>query len=260
MERGSSSATIHQGKHSAYHLTSLEEYARSTHVAYDRFALILTTPAGTDWPIREPEKRLSLRAGLPGAFVYDVSAHSLRNAKARGAPALERIPLAFASSWLVNSPASSKVLRRWALPPQFDVWIALVGSLEGPLTSPGEWGPAKALIGRLGDEPFLIEAVSKVLALLLPAVVPLMPEPARKFLLGESAGADADAFAKIADWFVRTTREHAEALNGIAASHEEVTLEGAQVLDRLLWFDSEGYRHFAGELQKDVPQAVPPET
>jgi hypothetical protein len=210
--------------------------------------MILTTPAGTEWHIREPKKKLSLRARLPGAFVYDVSAHCLRKAKARGAPAFERIPLAFASSWLVNSPASSKVLRRWALPPQFDVWIALVGALEGPLKSPGEWIPAKALLSRLGDEPFLVEAASKVLALLVPGVVPLMPEPARIFLLGGSARADGDAFATIADWFVQATRTHAEDLAAVAASHEEVTLDGPQVLDRLLWFDSEGHRHFPGEV------------
>jgi len=210
--------------------------------------MILTTPAGTEWHVLDPSKRLSLRAGLPGAFVYDMAAHSLRNAKARGAPALERIPLAFASSWLVNSPASSKVLRRWALPPQFDVWIALIGSLEGPLSSPGEWAPVKALIGRLGDEPFLIEAVSKVLALLVPQVVPLMPEPARKFLLGDSAGSDPDTFVRIADWFVQAVRANAAELDESAASHEEVTLEGAQVLDRLLWFDSEGHRHFPGKV------------
>ena len=149
---------------------------------------------------------------------------------------------------MVNSPASSKVMRRWSLPPQFDVWIALVGALEGPLESPGEWAPVKALVARLGDEPFLIEAVSKVLALLLPQVVPLMPEPARKFLLGDTAGADPDAFVQVADWFVRTTRQEAETLDEWAASHEEVTLEGGQVLDRLIWFDSEGYRHFEGEV------------
>jgi hypothetical protein len=210
--------------------------------------VILTTPSGTEWQIREPEKKLSLRARLPGAFVYDVSAHSLRNAKARGLPAMERIPLAFASSWLVNSPANSRVLRRWALPPQFDVWIALIGALEGPLANPGEWAPVKALVARLGEEPFLIEAVSKVLALLLPGVVPLMPEPAREFLLGESAGLDADVFVRISDWFVQTSRSHAEALDAVASSHVEVTLEGAQVLDRLLWFDSEGHRHFPGDI------------
>jgi hypothetical protein len=218
------------------------------HVAYDLTAMLLKTPGGSEWQIRDAEKRLSLRARLPGAFVFDVSANCLRNAKARGAPALERIPLAFSGSWMVNSPASSKVMRRWSLPPQFDVWIALVGALEGPLESPGEWAPVKALIGRLGDEPFLIEAVSKVLALLLPQIVPLMPEPARKFLLGDGAGADADAFVQIADWFVQTTRTEAATLDEWAASHEEVTLERAQVLDRLLWFDSEGYRHFEGEI------------
>jgi hypothetical protein len=212
------------------------------------FAMVLKTPGGTDWEIRDAEKRLSLRARLPGAFVFDVSANCLRKAKARGAPALERIPLAFSGSWMVNSPASSKVMRRWSLPPQLDVWIALVGALEGPLESRGEWAPVKALIGRLGDEPFLIEAVSKVLALLLPQVVPLMPEPARKFLLGDAAGADADAFVQIADWFVRTTRQEAATLDEWSAGHEEVTLERGQVLDRLIWFDSEGYRHFEGEV------------
>jgi hypothetical protein len=210
--------------------------------------MILTTPAGTEWHVKDPGKRLSLRARLPGAFVFDMSTNSLRKIKARGAPPHERIPLAFASSWLVNSPANSKVLRRWALPPQFDVWVALIGALEGPLSSPGEWAPVKSLVGRLGDEPFLIEAVSKVLALLQPHVVPLMPEPARKFLLGADAGADVEAFAKIADWFVQTVRSNADELDELAGAHEEVTLEGAQVLDRLLWFDSEGHRHFEGEL------------
>jgi hypothetical protein len=210
--------------------------------------MILKTPAGTEWHILDPEKRLALRARLPGAFVYDQSAHSLRNSKARGTPVAERLPLAFAASWLVNSPANSRVLRRWSLPPQNDVWIALVGALEGPLESEGEWAPAKALFQRLGDEPFLIEAVSKVLALLVPHAVPLMPEPARKFLLGDAAGADAAAFAEIGYWFVRETRAHAVELDDCASRHEEANLAGAQVLDRLLWFDSEGYRHFEGEI------------
>jgi hypothetical protein len=210
--------------------------------------MILTTPAGTEWHIHDVEKRLALRARLPGAFVYDQSAHSLRNSKARGTPVAERLPLAFAASWLVNSPASSRVLRRWSEPPQIDVWVALVGALEGPLESGGEWAPVKALVKRLGDEPTLIETVSKVLALLVPTAVPLMPEPARKWLLGEGAGADVDAFAAIGDWFVREARAHAAELDDWASRHEEAKLEGAQVLDRLLWFDSEGHRHFEGEI------------
>jgi hypothetical protein len=210
--------------------------------------MILTTPAGTEWHLRDPEKRLALRARLPGAFVYDLSAHSLRTSKARGTPVAERLPLAFAASWLVNSPASSRVLRRWSVPPQIDVWIALVSALEGPLENAGEWAPVKALVQRLGDEAVLIEAVSKVLALLVPNAVPLMPEPARKFLLGEAAGGGVDAFAAVGEWFVRETRAHAAELDDWASRHEETNLEGAQVLDRLLWFDSEGYRHFEGEI------------
>jgi hypothetical protein len=210
--------------------------------------MILTTPAGTEWHIRDPEKRLALRARLPGAFVYDLSAHSLRSSKARGIPIAERLPLAFAASWLVNSPANSRVLRRWSQPPQIDVWSALVGALEGPLENAGEWAPVKALVQRLCDEPSLIEAVSKVLALLVPNAVPLMPEPARRFLLGEGAGADVDAFVALGEWFVRETRAHAAELDEWASRHEETNLEGAQVLDRLVWFDSEGYRHFKGEI------------
>jgi hypothetical protein len=210
--------------------------------------MTFTTPAGTKWHVRDPGKALALRARLPGAFVYDLAAQSLRNSKARGAPVSERLPLAFAASWLVNSPVSSQVLRRWSLPPQIDVWIALVGALEGPLESGGEWAPVKALVQRLGNEPRSTESISKVLALLVPGAVPLMPEPARTFLLGESAGGGADAFAAIGEWFVQETRTHAAELDECASQHEEANLEGAQVLDRLLWFDAEGYRHFEGEI------------
>ncbi len=209
--------------------------------------MIVKTPAGTDWHIEQVEKKLSLRARLPGAYVFDRSADSLRKAKARGAPAAERIPLAFPASWMVNSPANSRVMRRWCDPPQFDVWMALIGALEGPLDAEGEWAPVKALVVRLGDEPNLVEAVSKALALLVPHAVPLMPEPARKFLLGEDAGADVEAFARIASWFVDTTRANADVLEDWASAHDEVTLEGPQVLDRLLWFDSEGFKNFPGE-------------
>jgi hypothetical protein len=31
----------------------------------------------------------------------------------------------------------------------------------------------------------------------------------------------------------------------LAKAHAEVPLSGAQALDRLLWFDSEGHRHFS---------------
>ena len=65
-----------------------------------------------------------------------------------------------------------------------------------------------------------------------------MPEPARKFLLGGGSGqADADPRSSaIGDWFVRETRAHAAELDEWASRHEEADLDGAQVLDRLLWF------------------------
>jgi hypothetical protein len=37
---------------------------------------------------------------------------------------------------------------------------------------------------------------------------------------------------------------HEAELDRIASEHREVELTAAGVLDRLLWFDSEGYRHF----------------
>ena len=42
----------------------------------------------------------------------------------------------------------------------------------------------------LGPEPFAVEAISKVLALLVPEAVPLMPPPARAFVLGQGATQD----------------------------------------------------------------------
>ncbi len=86
--------------------------------------------------------------------------------------------------------------------------------------------------------------MSKVFALLIPESVPLMPPPARAFVLGAGADASADAFVRMVDWFARTTQAHEAELTAMARAHAEVPLVGAGVLDRLLWFDSEGHRHF----------------
>ena len=99
-------------------------------------------------------------------------------------------------------------------------------------------------LASLGDEPYVTEAVSKVLALLVPAAVPLMPAPARAFVLGDAARDDPDAFGRMVRWFAGAAMEHAAGLEAIARDHREVELTGAGVLDRLLWFDSEGHTHF----------------
>ena len=207
-------------------------------------------PTGTAWHIEKAPPKLSLRAQLPGARVFDLCAQSLRAAKASGVSPSDRFALALPASWLVNSPAVSKVLRRWALPPQREAWLALVELLEA---GPGEWtaepGEVEAIplvVTSLGDEPYVVEAMSKVLALLVPDVVPLMPEPARVFVLGDEAKtmAPGKVFARMVEWFAGAASAHAPELTRLAREHTEVELTGAQALDRLLWFDSEGHRHF----------------
>ena len=62
--------------------------------------------------------------------------------------------------------------------------------------------------------------------------------------------ADVSAFVPMLEWFSRTVAKHRDELAAIAA--EEVRLRGrltdpftpAQVFDRLIWFESVGYRNF----------------
>jgi hypothetical protein len=206
-------------------------------------------PSGVTWHIREAHKKLGLRAQLPGARVFDLVARSLRVAKASGVGEGDRLMMALPASWLVNSPAISRVLRRWALPPHRETCLALIDVLEG---GPAEWledpetdEAIRLGLASLGDEPYVTEALSKVLALLVPAAVPLMPGPARAFVLGDAAKDAPDAFGRIVHWFAGAAMEHAARLDAIASDHREVELTGAGVLDRLLWFDSEGHTHFS---------------
>jgi hypothetical protein len=203
-------------------------------------------PAGTTWHVLEPGKKLAHRAQLPGATVFDLVAQSLRVAKSRGVGLDDRFVLALPASWLVNSPAISPVLRRWALPPHRETCLALIDVLEGAAW-PLDTETRQALrvgLASLGNERYVTEALSKVIALLVPEAVPLMPEPARAFVLGADAANAPDAFARMADWFGAAVETHAAELARIAHEHRNVELTGAGVLDRLLWFDSEGHKHF----------------
>ncbi len=207
----------------------------------------ISKPDGTTWHLVEGAAKLSLRAKLPGARVFDLATESLRKARSAGLSILDRLPLALPASWCVNSPAPSTVHRRWALPPQSEVWLSLVEVLEEPMTGPLDPESTDALLAGiqvLGPEPFGVEAISKVLALLVPEAVPLMPPAARGFVLGESGPEDARAFVAMVEWFACAVREADTQLASWAQSHQEVPLSPAQVLDRLLWFDSEGHRHF----------------
>jgi hypothetical protein len=228
--------------------------SRDGRVPYARQVVQIELPSGTTWHVQGAARKLAHRAQLPGARVFDLAAQSLRVARARGVDPVDRFTLALPASWMVNNPATSQVLRRWALPPHRETCLALIEVLEG---GPDEWSAdpetpraLRLAIASLGSEPYVIEALSKVLALLVPEAVPLMPLPARTFVLGDAAKDPADApdtFARIVDWFARTSLDHRAALDSVAREHAVqvgVELTGAGVLDRLLWFDSEGHKHF----------------
>ena len=209
--------------------------------------MIVAKADGTEWRIESATAKLTLRATLPGARVFDLAAESLRRIRAAGVPTIEQLPLALPASWCVNSPAPSTVLRRWALPPLRDVWLLLIEVLEEPRMGRLDPESTQAILDgvrALGPEAFGVEAMSKVLALLLPDAVPLMPAPARTFVLGARVSEEPRAFVEMIDWFAAAVEGGRAELASWAKAHEEVPLSAAQVLDRLLWFDSEGHRHF----------------
>jgi hypothetical protein len=209
--------------------------------------MVLRKPDGTIWELTDGDRKLALRGTLPGARVFDLAAASLRRARDAGLTPLERLPLALPASWCVNSPADSRLFRRWTTSPQREVWEALIELFEEPRSGPLDAEATDALLTALpvlAPEPRGIEAVSKVLAVLAPDAVPLMPQAALSFLLGAGALHDAGAFVVVVDWFGAAVEQARELLAGWAAAHREVPFDAAQVLDRLLWFDSEGHRHF----------------
>lgn len=201
--------------------------------------MILETPQGTKWCIDHAAEKLALRVELPGARVFDLAADALRRAKDAGVAEESRLALALPASWLVNSPAISPVLKRWALPPDREIWLDLVAALEAR-----RGAQLAGLVQRLGGEPYAVEAISKVLALLVPGAVPLMPPAACTFALGDGASGGPTTFTAMVGWFGESVARCRGELADIARAHPLVPLEAAQVLDRLLWFDSEGYRHF----------------
>src|SRR5690349_3060617 len=88
----------------------------------------VTRPSGR-WVFARPADKLTARARLPGAFAFDCAAHAIRLARLREIPAIELVPLALGSSWLVNSAVPSPVFRRWLTPPLAASWIPLLDQL-----------------------------------------------------------------------------------------------------------------------------------
>jgi hypothetical protein len=209
--------------------------------------MIVTRADGTNWHLQHVSTKLTLRSRLPGAYAFDMAANGLRKAKTAGLSALDRLALALPASWCVNSPAESRVFRRWLLPPQREVWLTLLDVMEEPrddALSAEQSAAIVTAIVAIAPEPYRVEAISKVLALIAPEAVPLMPAPARAFVLGEPATSEPAGFVAMLNWFGAATTQARVPLDSWARAHDPVPLTGPQVLDRLLWFDSEGYRHF----------------
>jgi hypothetical protein len=213
-------------------------------------AMNVRMPSGPDWEVVDAGIKLELRAGLPGAFVFDQAASASRNARAAGLSLADRFALSLPASWLVNSPAISPVLRRWSEAAGREAWLTMLGALEGDASS---WRSQRTTerdavmtqaLRTLGGEPYVIEAASKVLAVMVPDLVPLMPIGARAFVLGEEHAAEEASFLAMIDWFTAAAIAHSAELEAVASSHGAARISGAQVLDRVLWFDSEGHQHF----------------
>lgn len=213
------------------------------------------TNARGEWVVTEADEKLTFRASLPGAFGYDQAVHLYRSLQAEGLPAIDLLPTVFPTTWLVNSRATSHAFQKWLLPPSRSLWEALLAQL-GSTMSLEEWNEADKdtiamYVARLAAvENAGLAAVSKVLGLLRPQLVPLMDDAAVAFAIGavpmpdkEQATAGTEVFVPMVDWFAAQVRANEPALIKLAAAHKLAVLDAPQVLDRLLWMDAWGERY-----------------
>jgi hypothetical protein len=200
--------------------------------------------------LENAEEKLAFRASLPGAFGFDQAAHVLRALQSEGVASADLLPLAFPTSWMVNARATSRAFRRWF--GAIDVWTALLEEL-GPTMSLEQWnGQGTERVRELASlEDAGLAAVTKVLALLRPQLVPLMDDAQLSFALGtvpmpadnNQSTAGPEHFAPMMRWFAAEVTARESELIAIAAAHRHAVLDAAQVLDRLLWYEAWGHRH-----------------
>jgi hypothetical protein len=223
--------------------------------------LVLSTVHG-DWPLVDAGTKLRLRAKLPGASAFDDAAFGLRAARARGVPATVLLAPAMAGSWLVNSAIPSPLMQRWLAPGLREEWERLVAALEaGDAPDSSVVDDANvvddalvAITGATAGAGASLGAVSKVLSLVSTAPIPLMPDAAlahvlRALPIPERADAQTAPTRFFAPMLARVRESTARSAGALATLAESVapSLRPADVIDRLLWFDSVGYRHFRGE-------------
>jgi hypothetical protein len=222
---------------------------------------VARTRAGvrSTWAIAEADDKLRWRGSLPGASCFDRAAHVLRMLQAQGASTVDLVPLAAPASWMVNSKASSVAMQRWTSAAARDAWQTLLDAVAFDL-SPAGWlalpartrsVAADAVAGlATGRDGATLAALTKIVALLRPQLVPLMDDAALWFSIecvpeptsAENPSAPPSAFVPMLDWFAGQVVSQEAELVAIAARHGLAVLDAAQVLDRLIWVESWGHR------------------
>lgn len=203
---------------------------------------------------------LQKRGVLPGAFGYDRAAHLFRTLQAEGSDPVDLLPAAYPTSWMVNSKASSRTFVQWAL--MEETWRSVFDVLKFD-RSLEEWRKLEASdrervakdVTALATAPgATLVAVTKVLTLLVPQLVPLMDDAAIHWAIGTVADpttaddpkAGPEQFLPMMDWFAEETARSEAGLIELARGHELAVLDAPQVLDRILWFESWGRKLLKG--------------
>ena len=205
--------------------------------------------------VDDPAELLRYRASLPGASGYDAAVQTLRQLPV-DIDELALLPLILPTSWMVNSTATSRTFRAWRTPEGQQAFGAILTLLPREMslvdwlgTSAEERTAIEAFVRILARaESGSLVAVSKVLSLYRPQLVPLMDDAAIAFALGkvphpataDDPRAGPELFVPMLDWFAREHAREEPALLQLARDHTEAVLDTAQVLDRLLWVVSWG--------------------
>ncbi len=210
------------------------------------------------WRFAAPAEKLLARGGLPGAFGYDLAADALRAARRAGVSVRALLAPALPGSWMVNARVASPTFRRWLEPPLAEAFADLARLTGG---GPAAWLARPTSERRAAEEAAAAlavdgqgaAAISKALALLSPETVPLMDDAALHLAVGFGAAPPASAddpragpewVVPMLDWFATAVRAAEAPLADLARGYPLAPLEPAQVLDRLIWFDSFGFRLF----------------
>lgn len=191
------------------------------------------------WDLGDVEEKLKVRGALPGASIWDDVQRTLSSS------ALEvsaQLSCALPSSWMVNNLVTSPALSAWNKGDGRKVWEALLTA--------GDDDRRTELVTALCNvqSPALpLAAVSKVWALLEPARVPLLDDAAIAFLTEAIDDPASDASSAGPEHLRASLSAFSAAVEGVDLDPRAFDLaHKAQVVDRLLWFDSYGHRLFPG--------------